>query len=430
MKQKEALQILKAGYNVFLTGCAGTGKTHLLSEYISFLKKKGVSVGVTASTGIAATHIGGVTIHSFSGMGILDQLTASDLNRVLKKSYLAKNLKRTQVLIIDEISMLSLDQLDIADKIIRSFLKSEEPFGGMQVVLCGDFFQLPPIKKDHNLYSQGTGFAYKSRAWRELDLRVCYLTEQHRHKEKELLFVLDSIRKNKVNEEVVNLLRSCYKARIKEGEEITKLYTHNINVDSINSRELQKLPGKRKVFYMQKRGPKGLTQTLGKNLLAPEKLELKEDAVVMFVKNNLEKGYVNGTLGRVVRFEEERPVVKTQKGRYVKVDQEKWNIEEDGEVKAEVRQLPLRLAWAITVHKSQGTTLDAAEIDLSRAFEPGMGYVALSRIRSLKGLRLMGLNKTALKASEEVIKMDKAFKKASKEDKKEFFRILREEKNK
>jgi len=423
MKQKEALEILRAGYNVFLTGCAGTGKTHLLNEYIEFLKKRGVSVGITASTGIAATHIGGVTIHSFSGMGVLNQLTSSDLSRVLKKSYLAKNLKRTQVLIVDEISMLSLDQLDIADRIIRSFLKSNEPFGGMQVVLCGDFFQLPPIKKDHNLYSQGTGFAYKSRAWRELDLRVCYLEKRYRHKEEDLLFVLDSIRENKVNEDVLNLLRGRYKANINEGEEITKLYTHNFNVDNINSRELRKLSGKSKVFYMNKRGPKGLTETLGKNLLAPEKLELKKDAVVMFVKNNLEKGYVNGTLGSVVRFEGDTPIVKTKNGKYVKVEQEKWNIEEDGEVKAQVRQLPLRLAWAVTVHKSQGTTLDAAEIDLSKAFEPGMGYVALSRIRSLKGLRLMGLNKTALKANEEVIKMDEAFKKASKEDRKEFYRI-------
>ena len=425
MKQKEALEILKAGYNVFLTGCAGAGKTHLLNDYISFLRKKRVPVGITASTGIAATHIGGVTIHSFSGMGVLNELTASDLNRILKKNYLKKNLEKTQVLIIDEISMLSLDQLDIADKIIRSFLKSDEPFGGMQVILCGDFFQLPPIKNNYNLYSRGTAFAYKSRAWRDLDLRVCYLAEQYRHKEKDLLFVLNSIRKNDAGEDVVNLLKGRYRAEIKEGEEITKLYTHNINVDSINSKELGKLSGKKKTFQMKKRGPQALTKTLGKNLLAPEKLELKIGAVVMFVKNNREKGYVNGTIGRVVRFEGDQPVVKTKEGRYVKVEQEKWNIEEDGEVKAEVRQVPLRLAWAITVHKSQGTTLDVAEIDLSKAFEPGMGYVALSRIRSLDGLRLMGLNKTALTANEEVVEMDKAFRKASREDRKEFYRVAR-----
>ncbi len=428
MLQKEALEILKAGYNVFLTGCAGTGKTYLLNEYIRFLRKKNISVGVTASTGIAATHLSGVTIHSFTGMGVLNDLTRSDLNRILKKNYLSKNLKKTDVLIIDEISMLSLEQLDIADRIIRAFRKNEEPFGGMQVVLCGDFFQLPPIKKEEGLYSEGTGFAYKSRAWRDLDLRICYLTERYRHKEKDIIFILNAIRTNAVDETVLNLLRSRYRAKIKEGTEITKLYTHNINVDYVNNRELSKLPGKEKSFYMNKRGPKKLAEALGRNLLAPEKLKLKKDAIVMFVKNNIEKGYVNGTLGRIVRFEGDTPVVKTIKGKYIKVMPEKWSILEDGETRAEVEQIPLRLAWAITVHKSQGTTLDSAEMDLSKAFEPGMGYVALSRVCSLDGLRLMGLNKTALTASEEVAKMDKAFQKASEEDAKEFRRISAEKK--
>ncbi len=428
MLQKEALEILKTGYNVFLTGCAGTGKTHLLNEYIGFLRKKKIRVGVTASTGIAATHLNGVTIHSFTGMGVLNDLTKGDLNRILKKSYLSKNLKRTEVLIIDEISMLSLEQLDIADRIIRAFRKNDEPFGGMQVVLCGDFFQLPPIKKKEGLYSEGTGFAYKSRAWKDLDLRVCYLTEQYRHKEKDLVFILNAIRTNTVNETVLNLLRSRYRAKVKEGMEITKLYTHNINVDYVNSRQLAKLPGKEKSFYMYKRGPEKLAEALSRNLLAPGTLELKKDAIVMFVKNNIEKGYVNGTLGRVVRFEGDVPVVKTIKGKYIKVLPEKWSILEDGETKAEVEQLPLRLAWAITVHKSQGTTLDSAEMDLSKAFEPGMGYVALSRVCSLDGLRLMGLNKTALKANEEVAQMDKAFQKASEEDAKEFRRVSAREK--
>ncbi len=422
MLQKEALKILKAGYNVFLTGCAGTGKTHLLNEYVRFLRKKGICVGVTASTGIAATHLNGVTLHSFTGMGVLKDLTKSDLNRILKRNYLAKNLKKTQVLVIDEISMLSLEQLDIADRIIRAFRKSDEPFGGMQVVLCGDFFQLPPIRREDGLYAEGTGFAYKSRAWRDLDLRVCYLTEQHRHKEKDLVFILNAIRTSSIDEDVLNLLRSRYRAKIKEGTEITKLYTHNINVDYINNRELSKLPGKSKSFYMRKRGPEKLAEALGRNLLAPEKLELKKDATVMFVKNNIGEGYVNGTLGRVIRFNGEMPVVKTIKGKYINVEPEKWGVVEDGETKAEVEQIPLRLAWAITVHKSQGTTLDVAEMDLSKAFEPGMGYVALSRVRTLEGLRLMGLNKTALMVSEEVVQMDKAFQEASKGDAEDFHR--------
>lgn len=427
MTQKEALEILKMGYSVFLTGQAGSGKTYVLNKYIEFLKEKEASVGVTASTGIAATHLNGITLHSWTGMGILNDLTKNDIERILKKKYLNKRLKKTRVLIIDEISMLSASQLDVADRIIRAFRESEQPFGGMQVVLCGDFFQLPPISK--NVYSEGSDFAYKSRAWQELNPKVCYLTEQHRHEKGELLSVLDAMRSNTVDESVLDLLRGRYKAHVEGGEKNTKLYTHNANVDSINNQHLKELRGEEKVFYMQSRGPSGLVEVLSKNLLAHEELKLKIGALVMFVKNNFEKGYVNGTLGRVIKFNEEgAPIVETKQGKYIEVLPEKWNIEEDGKIKAQVEQLPLRLAWAITVHKSQGMTLDVAEIDLSRSFEPGMGYVALSRVRSLDGIRLMGLNDVALKMNVEAAEMDKEFQILSQKAEEEFQNIPQEQK--
>ncbi len=425
MKQKEALNILKSGYNVFLTGSAGTGKTYLLNEYINFLKKKGICVGITASTGIAATHLGGTTIHSFTGMGVLTDLMDGDINRILRKKYLEKKLKKTEVLVIDEISMLSSIQLDIANQIIKAFRNNNRPFGGMQVILCGDFFQLPPISsnREKGLYFNGIDYVYKSRVWNDLDLRICYLEKQYRHKEENLLRILNAIRGKKVDENILGLLRKRYRRKINTKTKITKLYTHNTNVDYINRRELEKIPEKEKIFIMKKSGPKKLSDALSRNLLVPEKLELKKNSVVMFVKNNFERGYVNGTLGRVVYFREGFPVVKTIQGKYIKVKREKWSIIEDDKTKAETEQLPLKLAWAITVHKSQGTTLDAAEIDLSKSFEVGMGYVALSRIRSLEGLCLMGLNRIALDVSEEVFKIDIALQKASTEDSKYFKEI-------
>ncbi len=409
MLQKEALQILKAGKNVFLTGCAGSGKTYVLNEYIHYLRKKNVITGITASTGIAATHLNGTTIHSFTGMGIIDNLTSSALNKILRKKYLQKKIKKARILVIDEISMLSANHLDVADHIIRAFCNIDEPFAGKQVVLCGDFFQLPPIFKMENLYMQGTNFAYKSNAWKDLDLKICYLTEQHRHEGEGLLSILNNIRTNNVNENTLQLLRSRYNAKLAKDESITKLYTHNINVDYINNKELDKISEDKKTFHMRGRGPERLIEVLGKNLLAPQKLELKKDAIVMFTKNNFEKGYVNGTMGKIIDFNRGAPIVKTTKGKRIEVSLEKWRIEEEGEVKAEVEQLPLRLAWAITIHKSQGTTLDNAEIDLSKSFEAGMGYVALSRVRSLEGLRIMGLNDVALKVNEEILEMDKEF---------------------
>ena len=173
MKQKEAWKILLAGHNVLLTGPAGSGKTFLLNKYIDHLKKEGIGVAVTASTGIAATHIGGRTIHSWAGIGIKDRLTARDLQSLAKKSYLKKQFEKVEVLLIDEISMLHAHRLDMVDAVCRTLKKNNLPFGALQVVMSGDFFQLPPISPGN----EEAEFVYKAKVWPEMDVRVCYLEE-------------------------------------------------------------------------------------------------------------------------------------------------------------------------------------------------------------------------------------------------------------
>lgn len=404
MTQKEALDILKLGHNVYLTGSAGSGKTFLLNEYIAFLRSKGVEVGITASTGIAATHLNGVTIHSWCGLGIKDALTNKDLRGLLKKKHLSRRFEKTHILIIDEVSMLDSFRLDLVDKVCKAFKQNLRPFGGMQVVLCGDFFQLPPISKT----GEEANFIYKSYIWREMNVKICYLSEQYRHNDRILSSVLDDMRTGNVGEHTLEPLRRRYKGIISGVQTPTKLYTHNIDVDSINNQELEKLPEKTKIYTMRFRGNGKLAETLKKSCLAPEKLTLKKGAMVMFVKNNFVEGYVNGTLGKVVGFNKENmPIIQTLRGKKIIAGEESWRIEEEGKIKAEMKQIPLRLAWAITIHKSQGMTLDAAEIDLSKSFVEGMGYVALSRVRSLEGLRLMGLNRTALRVNQEILALDR-----------------------
>lgn len=414
MTQEEALDILKMGSNVYLTGSAGSGKTFLLNTYINYLKSNNVEVGITASTGIAATHMGGMTIHSWSGLGIRDQLSDKDLKKLLETRRLIARFKKVKVLIIDEVSMLHPYQLDLVDEICKMF-KSQpfKPFGGMQVVLCGDFFQLPPVNKD----SREINFIDKSDIWQHMNLKICYLHEQFRHGSEELAQVLDDIRRGEVEDETLEPLRRRYKKSIKGLANPTKLYTHNADVDLINNRELEKLEGETKTYYMESIGNRKITEILKKNCLAPEELQLKKNALVMFVKNNFEKNYVNGTLGKIIGFtEENEPVVRTMHGKEISVEPVSWTIEEDGKVKAEVSQIPLRLAWAITVHKSQGMTLDAAEVDLSKAFVEGMGYVALSRVRTIEGLKLMGLNNIALKVNDYALSLDKKLIRSSEED--------------
>lgn len=427
MTQNQAFEILKMGYNIYLTGSAGSGKTFLLNKYINFLKDKNVAVGITASTGIAATHIDGITIHSWSGIGIKDELSDKEIRALLKKGHLKKRFESAKVLVIDEVSMLHSFRLDLVDKVCRSFKGNNEPFGGMQVILCGDFFQLPPINRN----SEEVNFIDKSQAWDNMNLKICYLSEQHRHGDDELTEVLNNIRTNNIGEHTLAPLRKRYKKDIAGAAAITKLYTHNMDVDLINGRELEKLKGEIKTYDMDFKGNWKLADILKKSCLAPERIALKKNALVMFVKNNFKEGYVNGTLGEVIGFDcNNMPIIKTFKGREIIVELENWKIEEEGKVKAEIIQIPLRLAWAITIHKSQGMTLDAAEVDLSKSFVKGMGYVALSRVSALKGLKLMGLNKIALQVDKNILKLDKQLIHASENNISEFedLSILKREK--
>ncbi len=406
MKQKEALRILEAGHNVLLTGPAGSGKTFLLNQYSAYLKKKGIGVAITASTGIAATHIGGRTIHSWAGIGIKDSLSQRDLQSLAKKAYLKKQFEKTEVLIIDEISMLHAHRLDMVNQVCQVLKKNFLPFGGLQVVLSGDFFQLPPISPGN----EEAEFVYKAQVWPEMDIRVCYLEEQHRQNDEKMTRILGSLRRDEVGAETIALLQNRIKERPK-GISPVRLFTHNVDVDRINNQELDLIEAEAHVYHMTSSGDKKLVTTLQKSCLAPSDLVLKKGALVMFVKNKFKEEravYVNGTTGVVVAFDEYNfPIVSLRSGEEIVVGPDSWTIDDDDKILARINQLPLRLAWAISVHKSQGMTLEAAEIDLSRSFGYGMGYVALSRLSSLAGLYLLGINDMAYKLDPQVFAFDR-----------------------
>jgi len=407
MTQDDALTILKTGANVFLTGEPGSGKTYTINNYISYLKQHSIDPVITASTGIAATHIGGVTIHSWSGIGARDYISTYDIDRIASTEYIAKKVSKAKVLIIDEISMLSGSVLNALDFILQSIRGTEESFGGLQVIFVGDFFQLPPIKKP----GSPDDFAFSSVSWKNTNIVVCYLEEQHRHAESDLFHILSAARNGNLEDEHWQMLKTKY-TDIKDIKNETKLFTHNKEVDILNTEKLEKLKGKKHFFPMKTKGSTKLTATIIKGCLSPENLELKLGAVVMCTKNNPGRGFVNGTLGTVVSFGTNGgyPVIQTNHGKEILVEPMSWQIEEDGKVKAEVTQVPLRHAWAITVHKSQGMTLTSAAIDLSRSFEYGQGYVALSRLSSLSGLELIGINKNSLSVHPKVKETDEYFR--------------------
>ncbi|MCK0131490.1 AAA family ATPase [Flavobacteriaceae bacterium F08102] len=412
MQQEKALAILKSGANVFLTGSAGTGKTYVLNEYIDYLKARKIPVAVTASTGIAATHMNGMTIHSWAGIGVKEHLTSAQLAGMKAKKYLKKHLENTKILIIDEISMLHKNQFCLVNTVLQYFKENNAPFGGIQVIVCGDFFQLPPI--GHRGELSKDKFAFMADEWVAADFKICYLTKQYRQSENSLNKILNQIRSKDIHSSSYEILKNAQKP-ISSQQNITKLFTHNIDVDRINAAHLQQLSGRTKTFKASTKGNKKLIDTLKNSVLANEKLVLKKEAKVMFVRNNVEKGYVNGTLGEVVNFSSEGfPMVKISNGRIITVEQENWSIQDDhGKSLASFTQFPLRLAWAITVHKCQGMTLEAAEIDLQKTFEKGQGYVALSRLKNIENLHLVGFNERALEVDNLAYKADLRFKELS-----------------
>ena len=409
MTQSEALTILKTGANVFLTGEPGSGKTHTINTYIEWLRNAGIEPSVTAATGIAATHVGGMTLHSWSGIGISESLSKADIDRIASKEHIARRIQKAKVLIIEEISMLSSTTFEMADSICREVRRVDKPFGGLVVILVGDFFQLPPISRGSEV-----AFAYASTAWRDLHLLTCYLTEQYRQDDTSFLDVLSAIRSGNVAQVHYEGLMARHIDQSKLPLDTPKLFSHNADVDRINNDELKKLSGTSKKFLMHSKGKDSFIEGLKRGCLSPEILELKIGAVVMFTKNSPQGKFVNGTLGVVNGWDAAGlPIIETKDGLHVATEPMEWQLEEQGKVRASISQVPLRLAYAMTVHKSQGMSMDSAVIDLSKAFEYGQGYVALSRVRRLAGLFLIGLNARALEVHPEILEKDKSFRAAS-----------------
>lgn len=397
MTQDEALAILESGASVLLTGAAGTGKTYVLNKFIKRARKRGQSIAVTATTGLAATHLNGTTIHAWSGIGVHDSIDKYAAAKLGKTRH--DLIKKADVLVIDEISMLHDFRLDMVDEVLRIVRGSLEPFGGVQVILCGDFFQLPPVNRRDS--RQGS-FVIASNAWQQGAFEVCYLEKQYRQtSDQDYTDILNGIRKGYLTRSQLDVLQSRSQAIDDPFATRTRLLTVNVDVDSVNNAQLDELEGNVHEYDMETHGGKNYVEQLKRSCLAPETLRLKKGAAVMCIKNAQDRRYANGSLGIVVGFEKstDYPIIELTNGRKITVKYETWELMDGDKRRAQISQLPLRLAWAITVHKSQGMTLDAARIDLSKAFVEGMGYVALSRVRGLKHLILDGLNGMALRVS-------------------------------
>lgn len=375
-----------AGENVFLTGQAGSGKSHNVRDYL----KRHPDTHVTASTGVAALNVGGMTVHRWSGM-MLGPALGQDFERFFAQltrdarpnvRVAFNRVRRCKRLVIDEISMLSGRAFDYLDFHCRRVRDDNRPFGGIQVIGTGDFLQLPPVRTN---LRQGYDWAFDAAAWTSAGFRKVELTRVMRQDEPEFVAALGKFRRGDIDGHTERLLRpriTTFPAR-----DLTRLFTHNSMVDRWNDFCLGELPGPESIREAETWGPQSQIEFLEKNLLTPKVLRLKPGAKVMFTVNRPDDGFVNGQTGEVVSIGITTAVVLTE-GKELEVGPYRWRFDSNDSASAWFEQLPLRLANAVTIHKSQGLTLDSAFVDIRAAREPGQAYVAISRVRTLAGLHL------------------------------------------
>ncbi|XP_018532639.1 ATP-dependent DNA helicase PIF1 [Lates calcarifer] len=399
-EQAAVLSAVLSGKNVFFTGSAGTGKSFLLKRIMGSLPPK--STFATASTGVAACHIGGTTLHNFAGIGS-GSAPLEQCIELAQRPGVLQHWTTCRHLIIDEISMVEAQFFDKLESVARSVRRSTEPFGGIQLIVCGDFLQLPPVSKG----KEKASFCFQARSWRKVIQVNMELREVRRQTDQSFISLLQAVRVGRVTEEVTaRLLKSAYHHIERDGILATRLCTHKDDVELTNENKLQQLPGSVRVFEALDSDP-ALVKTIDAHSPVNRVIQLKVGAQVMLTKNlDVARGLVNGARGVVVGFESGKhglPRVRFLCGVTEVMKPERWVFKSGGGIHLSRQQLPLKLAWAISIHKSQGMTLDCVEISLARVFESGQAYVALSRARSLEGLRVMDFDPRVVRADPDVL---------------------------
>ncbi|XP_075391882.1 ATP-dependent DNA helicase PIF1 isoform X1 [Tenrec ecaudatus] len=433
-EQAAVLNVVLKGQSVFFTGSAGTGKSYLLKRILGSLPPTGTVA--TASTGVAACHIGGTTLHAFAGIGSgrapLAQCVALAQRPGVQQGWL-----NCQRLVIDEISMVEADLFDKLEAVARSVYamraaskvwsvvllprvaahpspshpgplpravrRQDKPFGGIQLIICGDFLQLPPVTKG----SQPPQFCFQAKSWKRCVPVTLELTQVWRQADQAFISLLQAVRLGRCTDEMTRQLQATATHKVGwDGIVATRLCTHQDDVAVTNQKRLQKLPGEVHSFEATDSDPEQ-ARTLDAQCPASRLLQLKLGAQVMLLKNlAVSRGLVNGARGVVVGFEEGKglPQVRFLCGVTEVIRADRWTVQVTGGQLISRQQLPLQLAWAISIHKSQGMSLDCVEISLGRVFASGQAYVALSRARSLQGLRVLDFNPTVVCCDPQVLR--------------------------
>jgi len=424
--QSKIMDHIVLGENLFITGGAGVGKTHVIHSLIDSLQHK--NIGITSTTGISAILIKGATLHSFLGIGLGVNSTEVLHGSIMKRKQIRDRWQKLEILVIDEISMLTAALFDKLEELARLIRDSVLPFGGIQLILSGDFCQLPPI----GVMNGREQFCFESESWPHCigQDNVILLTEIIRQKDKQFQRALNNIRMGRIDDDTKAIFAPCIGRKFNKqlGVKPTKLFPLNNMVDIINEKELMKTANTKhnqQEFYQYDRETTGHPKPLKnraiqavidryvKSCIVPEKLELCVGCQVMLVHNLTptpgdahqrdQHKLVNGSRGVVKRFINDLPFVSFTNGKECIIDYHTWDIEQDDVKIGEMTQIPLRLGYAFSIHKSQGCSLDLVSMDLSKIFDYGMGYVAMSRAHTLEGLSIKAIDWNQIKVHPKVL---------------------------
>lgn len=412
-KQQQAYNYMCSGENIFLTGLSGSGKSSVIKLFTKYYGFKKI-IAITSTTGTSALLLNGTTLHSYLGIGYGKSSEEILKTKILTSHWLKKRWTSLETLIIDEISMLDPNLFDKLESMARCIRKIDKPFGGIQLILSGDFLQLPCIGIDK--------FCFEAKSWSECIKHTVYLDEIIRQSNVLFQSILNDVRVGCITENVRKILDSRIGVNLvnEYGIKPTKLYSLNRDVDRINEIELDNLASENIQFYEYNmdiviypivNNKASILEKFKKYCNAPEKLQICIGAQVMLLKNlDMTKGLANGSRGVITDFIEEKPLVRFLNGEERLIDWEVWEVEENDKKILTAKQIPLRVAYAISIHKVQGCTLDYVEIDLSTIFEYGQAYVALSRVKSLDGLSIINIDYEHIKAHPKAIEYYKNLK--------------------
>ena len=415
-KQNEAFKAMKNGFNIFITGPGGSGKSHVINFFVEYYKNNYEDdenkLYVTSSTGLSSLLINGITINQYSGIGIGDKEIDYYVKKISKNKKTRERWRNTKILIIDEVSMISSDIFEKLDIIGQKIRKNGKPFGGIQIILSGDFLQLPPVKANE--------FCFESFSWDICINKTFYFDKIIRQKNGEFQNILNKIRVGNVDADVVETLEKCRNRVLKNDKGImpTLLFSRKDMVKTYNDSKLQELinKGEKTVEYKSKyvfsskvreEVKPDYIQLINSQYNIDDNIVLTKYSQVMLNVNGIDEGLANGSRGIIIDFtndEKQNPIVYFLNGKTIEIKPKDYKIEEEKDSVIK-KQIPLIHAWAITIHKAQGMSLEYIETDIGNSiFEYGQAYVVLSRIKNLEGLSLINIDYSRIKANPKIIK--------------------------